>query len=123
MSRMPKTIGAVQYLNTKPLVHGLTACGVDVVYDLPSRLSDRLASGELDVALIPSIELFRGRGYRMVSDACIGCRGPVMSVKLFFEYLPGKLGRSHLMRDRGQVPPSPESSCRSVLVLLLSARA
>ena len=90
MSRMPKTIGAVQYLNTKPLVHGLAACGVNVVYDLPSRLADRLASGELDVALIPSIELFRGRGYRMVSDACIGCRGPVMSVKLFFRVSPWK---------------------------------
>ena len=93
MSRMPKTIGAVQYLNTKPLVHGLAACGVNVVYDLPSRLSDRLASGELDVALIPSIELFRGRGYRMVSDACIGCRGPVMSVKLFF---PGRYSKKKL---------------------------
>jgi chorismate dehydratase len=83
-------VGAVQYLNTKPLVHGLAAAGVDVSYDLPSRLADRLAAGRLDVALIPSIEVFRG-GYRVVSDACIGCRGPVMSVKLFFRTPPGRV--------------------------------
>jgi chorismate dehydratase len=52
-----------------------------------------LSSGLLDVALIPSIELFRGSGYRVVSDACIGCRGPVMSVKLFFRTLPGRVAR------------------------------
>lgn len=89
-SSLPR-IGAVQYLNTKPLVHGLAASGLDVVYDLPSRLADRLARHELDVALIPSIELFRGDGYRVVSDACIGCRGAVMSVKLFFRTPPAKV--------------------------------
>jgi len=94
-SGLPRTprIGAVQYLNTKPLVHGLTGLGFDVFYDLPSRLADRLADGRLDVALIPSIELFRGTGYRVVSDACIGCCGPVMSVKLFFRTSPARVVR------------------------------
>ena len=86
-------VGAVQYLNTKPLVYGLAARGIDVAYDLPSRLADQLSAGKLDVALIPSIELFRGTGYRVVSDACIGCRGPVMSVKLFFRTQPGRVVR------------------------------
>jgi len=86
-------IGAVQYLNTSPLVYGLAARGIDVSYDLPSRLADQLSAGQLDVALIPSIELFRGAGYRVVSDACIGCRGPVMSVKLFFRTQPGRVAR------------------------------
>lgn len=85
--------GAVQYLNTKPLVHGLAGLGLDVVYDLPSRLADQLAVGALDVALIPSIELFRNDGHRIVSDACIGCRGPVMSVKLFFRTAPRRVAR------------------------------
>jgi chorismate dehydratase len=84
-------VGAVQYLNTRPLVHGLAAAGVDVRYDLPSRLADRLAAGDLDVALIPAIELFRAADYRTVSDACIGCRGPVMSVKLFLRTPPGRV--------------------------------
>ena len=89
----PVRVGAVQYLNTKPLVHGLASLGLDVSFDLPSRLADRLAMGQLDVALIPSIELFRGAGYRVVSDACIGCRGPVMSVRLFFRTQPGRVAR------------------------------
>lgn len=84
-------VGAVQYLNTKPLVHGLAGPGIALEYDLPSRLADQLAAGSLDVALIPSIEFFRGDAYRLVSDACIGCRGPVMSVKVFFRKRPDQI--------------------------------
>ncbi len=77
-------IGAVSYLNTKPLVYELDrlAAGAEIVYDLPSRLADGLAAATLDVALIPSVEMFRNPGYRIVSDACIACRGPVLSVRL-----------------------------------------
>lgn len=78
-------IGAVSYLNTKPLVYGLAqslAPRHELVFDLPSRLADRLTAGELDVALIPSIEYFQNPDYTILSDACIGCRGPVRSVKL-----------------------------------------
>jgi chorismate dehydratase len=78
-------LGAVNYLNTKPLIHGLDefAPRTKLVLDLPSRLADGLAAGLLDVALIPSIEFFKDSSYTIVSDACIACRGPVMSVKLF----------------------------------------
>lgn len=78
-------VGAVNYLNTKPLVYGLEqlAPEVQLVFDLPSRLADQLSAGQLDVALIPSIEMLQDRSYRTVSDACIACRGPVLSVKLF----------------------------------------
>ncbi len=83
-------IGAVNYLNTKPLVCGLAelAPQADVLFDLPSRLADGLAAGRYDVALIPSIEFFQNPAYIIVSDACIGCRGPVLSVKLFFRVPP-----------------------------------
>jgi len=78
-------IGAVSYLNTRPLVYGLAERlpQAEIRYDLPSRLADQLASGELDIALIPSVEFFQHSDYAIVSDACIGCRGPVWSVKLF----------------------------------------
>jgi chorismate dehydratase len=46
-------------------------------------LADDLAAGTLDVALIPSIEYFRGEDYEIVSDACVAARGPVLSVKLY----------------------------------------
>jgi chorismate dehydratase len=86
-----KRIGAVSYLNTKPLVEGLSALSDDceLIFDLPSRLADRLATGELDVALIPSIEAVTHPDYQIVSDACIGCRGPVGSVKLLSR-VPGE---------------------------------
>src|SRR5688572_30474580 len=83
-------IGAVNYLNSKPLVCGLedAARDVRVTYDLPSRLADSLSAGRLDVALVPSVEFFRGGGQRIVSDACVACRGPVLSVKLHFRVPP-----------------------------------
>jgi chorismate dehydratase len=42
-----------------------------------------LVEGRFDVAMIPSIEYFRNPGFKIVSDACIACDGPVQSVKLF----------------------------------------
>ncbi|MEX2310665.1 MAG: menaquinone biosynthesis protein [Pirellulales bacterium] len=88
-------IGAVNYLNSKPLVCGLDALapGVRVTYDLPSRLSDSLAAGRLDVALVPSVEFFRAAGHRIVSDACVACQGPVLSVKLHFRVPPREVRR------------------------------
>jgi len=86
-------IGAVSYLNTKPLIYGLREHlpESELVLDLPSRLADRLAAGELDVALIPSVEFLRGRGLEIVSDACIACRGPVRSVRVLFRKPPNEV--------------------------------
>jgi chorismate dehydratase len=71
-------------LNTKPLIFEFdrVAEHAELTLDVPSRLADRLAEGDLDVALIPVIECLAQPGYRVVSDACIACRGPVLSVKL-----------------------------------------
>jgi chorismate dehydratase len=83
----PVRVGAVSYLNAKPLYHRLTefAPGISLEMDLPSRLADRLERGELDVALIPSVEYLRGagRGYQIVPGFAIAARGAVRSVKLF----------------------------------------
>ena len=78
-------IGAVTYLNARPLVESLgeIAPSFDIVFDHPSRLADALAAGRLDVAMIPSIEYARQPGCRIISDACIACDGPVRSVKLY----------------------------------------
>lgn len=78
-------VGAVSYLNSKPLVEGFSGLlpEVDFRLDYPSCLADDLAAGRLDVALIPSIESMRDPNYEIVSDACVATRGPVLSVKLF----------------------------------------
>jgi chorismate dehydratase len=88
-------IGAVNYLNSKPLVYGLESLApqVRVTYDLPSRLADSLVAGRLDVALVPSVEFFRTPKSTIVSDACVACRGPVLSVKLHFRVPPGHVRR------------------------------
>jgi chorismate dehydratase len=90
---IPKTIriGAVSYLNSKPLVEDLGALlpEAKIGLDFPSRLADQLASGKIDVGLIPSVEAFRDPDYEIVSDACVATRGPVHSVKLYSRVHPG----------------------------------
>ena len=83
----PIRIGAVSYLNAKPLYYGLCeyAPNVRLSMDVPSRLAEQLAAGELDVALIPSVEYLReaSRGYQIIPGFAIAAHGPVHSVKLF----------------------------------------
>jgi chorismate dehydratase len=99
--RKATRIGAVRYLNAKPLTYALgkTAPWAELIFDFPSRLADRLAAGDLDVAMIPSIEFARRADYRVVSDACIACQGPVLSVKLYGRVPPDKI--STLALDEG----------------------
>lgn len=86
-------VGAVSYLNSKPLVEDLQELlpEADVSLDYPSRLADQLAAGTLDVALIPSVEYMRGTDYEIISDACVATRGPVLSVKLYSRVDPGAI--------------------------------
>jgi chorismate dehydratase len=81
----PIRIGAVSYLNTKPLVHELEALApqAELVFDYPSRLAVQMARGELEVALIPVIEYFRAGTYSLVPNIAIASQGPVLSVTLF----------------------------------------
>lgn len=78
-------VGAVNYLNTKPLIEdlGAFAPNSELRLDLPSRLADQLRDGQLDVGLIPVIEYFRGGNYSHVPGVSIASRGPVLSVTLF----------------------------------------
>jgi chorismate dehydratase len=81
----PIRIGAVSYLNTKPLIHDLDmlAGDAELILDYPSRLADGLRQGRLDVALIPIVEYFRAGDYTLVPDIAIASHGPVLSVTLF----------------------------------------
>lgn len=78
-------VGAVNYLNTKTLIHELEAIcpEAELSLEVPSKLADQLAAGELDVALIPVIEYFRAGSYAVVPGIGICSRGPVLSVTLF----------------------------------------
>jgi len=99
---MTYRIAAVSFLNTIPLIEYLNTpeCqDVHLVTDLPSRLPDYLTTGEAEVALIPVIEFFRGRGGALVQGVGIATDGAVDSVKLFTKVEPGKL--QSVMVDRG----------------------
>jgi cyclic dehypoxanthinyl futalosine synthase len=77
-------IGAVDYLNARPLVHGLDRDSrFDVRYDMPSRCATLLHEGAIDVGMIPSIEYLRGGDYRIVPGIGVISDGPVASVALF----------------------------------------
>src|ERR1700704_5020846 len=96
-------VGGVGYLNAKPLYHRLTESprGAGLGMDLPSRLADRLAAGELDVALIPSVEYLRGAqsGHEIIPGPAIAARGAVRSVKLYSRVPWARIGR--LALDEG----------------------
>lgn len=80
-------VGAVGFLNARPLVYGLDRDPRFAVrFDLPSRCADLLHAGESDLGLIPSIEYLRApdpAGYVIVPDLAIGSRGPVASVAIY----------------------------------------
>src|SRR5262249_12314524 len=81
----PVRIGAVNYLNTRPLICDLETLAPEagLVLDVPSQLADDLRAGERDVALIPVIEYFRAGDYTVIPGMAIASRGPVLSVTLF----------------------------------------
>jgi chorismate dehydratase len=83
MSRV--RLGAVEYLNARPLVYGLHrhADRFDIRYDVPARCAELLHGGQVDVGLVPSIEYLRGGPYVAVPGVAIGSDGPVDSVALF----------------------------------------
>ena len=64
----PKTsalrVGSVPYLVGRPLDQGLgDEPGIELHHAVPALLIDQLRAGEIDVALVSSIELFRTPGY------------------------------------------------------------
>lgn len=83
-SAEPVRIGAVGYLNARPLVYGLERnARYAVRYDIPSECARLLHAGETDLGLIPSIEYLRGGPYSIVPDVSIASRGTVASVAIY----------------------------------------
>jgi chorismate dehydratase len=86
-------LGAVSYLNARPLVHGLDAeAGVRLERAVPSRVARWLHDGQVDLGMIPSIELAFGH-YAIVPGVAIGSRGPVRSVSLYLARPLGEVRR------------------------------
>jgi len=77
-------VGSVPYLVGRPLDEGLERePGVRLERRVPAELVARLRAGELDVALVSSIELFRAPGYRYLDGLGVAGEGHVASVQVF----------------------------------------
>jgi chorismate dehydratase len=82
-------IGAVSYLNTKPMLYGMQTDSFlqehELLLDFPSHIADMLKTGAVDVGLIPVAILNQLPNYHIVSDFCIASDFDVASVCLFSE--------------------------------------
>jgi chorismate dehydratase len=82
-------VGAVSYLNTKPLLYGIKNSPVireiSLVTEYPSRIADMLLTDDIDIGLVPVSIIHSMTEYHFNTRFCIGCDGPVASVCLFSE--------------------------------------
>jgi chorismate dehydratase len=101
-------IGCVKYLNARPLIRGWAG---DVDFDHPSGLCNKLAAGELDLALVSSFEFLRNPTYRIVDDISISSAGPVYSVIVAY-----RGGVSEI--DEIEIDPASETSGNLLRCLL-----
>src|SRR5215471_7510691 len=109
-------ISLVDFLNARPLTWGLVHDppeGIFISRDTPSVCADKLASGEVDVGLIPSIEYQRIPGLRVVRSLGIAASSEVRSVLLV----------SDVSRDRiRSVALDPASRTSAALTRILLKR-
>jgi chorismate dehydratase len=87
MASQPIRLGIHDFINAQPLVLPLKMdagrLNLDLVLDNPARLAAKLKEGELDIAMVPSIEYLKNAdAYRLIPEVCIASRGPVGSVLL-----------------------------------------
>ena len=87
-------LGVVSFLNSRPLIAGLDHdARVELRYEVPARLPGLLDAGAADAALVPIVDVLRSGGrYRVISDACIGCDGETMTVRVFSQVPPERVG-------------------------------
>ena len=79
---------AVSFLNARPLTAGLEGSErIELVLAEPSACAAMLASGEVDLALLP-VAALAGRDFEVVPGIAIGADGPVQTVVLAGEEPP-----------------------------------
>ncbi len=80
--KSPLRIGLFPYLNVQPLIAGLRGeQGFEIVIDVPSRIADSFRAGELDLAMVPSLEAAT-LGAPALDGLCIASEGAVETVLL-----------------------------------------
>ena len=82
-------VGAVSYLNTKPLLFGIKQepfiNQIELIEDYPAQIAQKLINDEIDVGLIPVAAILWLSESSIVTEYCIGSDGAVASVCIFSE--------------------------------------
>jgi chorismate dehydratase len=82
---MAVRIGAVGYLNARPLTWALdrTPARWQMRYDVPAVCSALLSAGDVDLGLASSVEFLQRPDYKLVPGIGIGSRGAITTVALY----------------------------------------
>jgi chorismate dehydratase len=82
-------VGAVSYLNTKPLLYGVKRSGlmdkIELIEEYPAKIAQMLLDNQIDVGLVPVAIIPKLKEAYIITDFCIGAEGEVASVCLFSE--------------------------------------
>ncbi len=82
-------VGAVSYLNTKPLLYGFKGSSIsseiELIEDYPSKIAQLLIDDKIDIGLIPVAVIPKLQEWHLVGNYCIGAESPVASVCIFSE--------------------------------------
>ena len=89
MNVRKKKLGAVSFLNTRPLIYGLEKNlfphNFEMIKAIPSALAVQLNAGKLDVALVPSIAYAKNSpSLRIVPECGIVAHQAVNSIRMYF---------------------------------------
>lgn len=103
-------LGSVPYLNAAPLIAGISD---PVQTQTPRELLGALRAGDVDIALLSTVSLLEYPDLYLLPGMGIGCKGPIRSVKLFFN--KSNIDKCNLKGFNR----SPESNTANILAQLL----
>jgi chorismate dehydratase len=89
-SGLQNYIGLIDSLEYYPLIYGLqknlSENTLNPIYSKPNEVSQLLKEGQVELALIPSIEYARKKEtWRIIPDLCLACSGAAKNLQLLFK--------------------------------------
>lgn len=82
-------VGAVSYLNTKPLLYGIQRSelvnSIELIEEYPSKIATMLLEDQIDVGLVPVAVIPQLKESHIITGYCIGAESDVASVAIFSE--------------------------------------